>query len=77
VSKIFGELIRELRKENNISQETLADNTQLDRTYISMLERGIRQPTLATILSLSKALKISASELIKRVEDKMEGANEV
>jgi transcriptional regulator with XRE-family HTH domain len=77
VSKIFGELIRELRRENNISQETLADNTQLDRTYISMLERGIRQPTLATIISLSKALKISASELIKRVEDKMEGANEV
>ena len=69
VIEIFGKVLRELREANNISQEKLAEYCELDRTYISLLERGLRQPTITTIFKLAKALNIAASDLIKKVED--------
>ncbi|MBP7509518.1 MAG: helix-turn-helix transcriptional regulator, partial [Prolixibacteraceae bacterium] len=42
----------------------------LDRTYISLLERGLRQPTLTTIFKISSALKIRPSKLIEIIESK-------
>jgi transcriptional regulator with XRE-family HTH domain len=68
VIEIFGKVLRELRENNSISQEKLAEYCDLDRTYISLLERGQRQPTITTIFKLAKALKIAPSELIKLVE---------
>lgn len=68
VVKVFGNVLRELREANNISQEKLAEYCELDRTYISLLERGLRQPTITTIFKLSQALNISPSELIEKVE---------
>lgn len=65
----FGFVVRSLRKSRNMSQEHLADACNLDRTYISLLERGLRQPSLATIFSLATALSITPSELIKLVEE--------
>ncbi|WP_397386637.1 helix-turn-helix domain-containing protein [Paenibacillus roseipurpureus] len=61
-------MLKKHRIDNNFSQEELAFNSGLDRTYISMLERGKRQPTLTTIFSISKALNVSPSLLIKEVE---------
>ena len=54
-----------------MSQEALAFETDLDRTYISMLERGLRQPTLTTMLQISTALGISPTELMTQVESKL------
>lgn len=51
-----------------MSQEKLAFQSNLDRTYISMLERGVHQPTLNTLLSLAEALNMKASELVEIVE---------
>ncbi|HZK94179.1 MAG TPA: helix-turn-helix transcriptional regulator [Prolixibacteraceae bacterium] len=68
VIETFGNVLRELRDENNISQEKLAEYCDLDRTYISLLERGLRQPTITTIFKLAKALNISPSALIEKVE---------
>jgi transcriptional regulator with XRE-family HTH domain len=68
VIEIFGKVLRELRDGNNISQEKLAEYCDLDRTYISLLERGLRQPTITTIFKLAKALNISPSALIAKVE---------
>jgi transcriptional regulator with XRE-family HTH domain len=65
----FGFVTRSLRKGKNISQETLADLCDLDRTYISLLERGLRQPSLTTIFSIAQALSITPSELLKLVEE--------
>jgi len=66
--KIFGQVLRELRDKENISQEKLAEYCDLDRTYISLLERCLRQPTITTLFKLSKALKIKPSLLIEKVQ---------
>ncbi|MBS0322289.1 MAG: helix-turn-helix transcriptional regulator [Proteobacteria bacterium] len=68
VEQAFGTVLRELRSLTGKSQETVALDAGLDRTYISMLERGLRQPTLGTVLALSRPLGVSASEVFARVE---------
>jgi transcriptional regulator with XRE-family HTH domain len=69
LSKNFGRVLREVREEKQISQEKLAEYANLDRTYISLLERGLRQPSLTTLFSLAYALSISPSDFIKKVEN--------
>lgn len=64
----FSKVLRELREANHISQEKLAEYCDLDRTYISLLERGLRQPTITTVFKLAKALNISPTKLIEKVE---------
>lgn len=64
----FAKILKSLRITKNLTQEELAFQSNLDRTYISMLERGIHQPTLTTLFALTKALQIKPSEMIKLVE---------
>jgi transcriptional regulator with XRE-family HTH domain len=71
IVEIFGKVLRDLRESNHISQEKLAEYCDLDRTYISLLERGLRQPTITTIFKLAHALKISSSTLIEKVENQI------
>lgn len=68
IVEVFGKVLRELRESKQISQEKLAEYCELDRTYISLLERGLRQPTITTIFKLAQALQIKPSELIAKVE---------
>lgn len=65
ISKQFGNRIRQIRDEAGWSQEELADRTGLHRTYISGLERGVRNPTLIVIEKLANAFSISPSLLLK------------
>ena len=67
----FGEVLRELRIKRGISQENLAFESDLDRSYISLLERGLRQPTLTTVFLLANTLECRGSELVRRAEEKM------
>ena len=67
----FGELVRELRKEKGLSQEKLAELSDLHVNYISFLERGKRQPTLSTLLKIAEGFGISLSSLIKKVESRI------
>jgi transcriptional regulator with XRE-family HTH domain len=71
IENAFGQVIRELRKAKKYSQEKLAEESNLDRTFISHLERGTKQPSLITIFQLAKALKINPSALIILVEEKI------
>lgn len=64
----FGIVLRNLRKSKQLSQEKLALESDLDRTFISLLERGLRQPSLSSILDLSKTLGISSTEIMAMVE---------
>lgn len=66
--KVFGKVLTELRKNAGLSQEKLAELAGYDRTYISLLERGLRQPTLTTIFNLSKALGLNPHIFIEMVE---------
>lgn len=66
--KAFGLVIKALRHTQNLSQETLASEAGIDRTFLSQLETGRKQPSLLTIFRLATALQLEASELIKKVE---------
>ena len=68
IIKVFSKVLRELRIKNQLSQEKLAELCDLDRTYISLLERGLRQPTITTIFKLAEALQITPSEFIGLIE---------
>jgi len=48
--------LRRLRVERNLSQEALAADASIDRTYVSRLERGLENPTVATLEQLANAL---------------------
>ncbi len=69
ISKALSIVLRHNRNKVGYSQEELAYRSNLDRTYISLLERGKRNPTLNVLFSISAALDISASELIRQIED--------
>jgi len=64
----FAQVLKKYRKAASYSQEKLAHLCGLDRTFISLLERGQRRPTLHTIFIISKNLGIKPSELIQEVE---------
>jgi len=68
IEQAFGNVIRKLRKERKFSQEKLAFNSMLDRTFISSLECGRKQPTLVTIFQLAEAFNIPASLIVSEVE---------
>lgn len=60
----LGNKIKELRLAAKITQEKLGEITGLDRTYISGIERGVRNPSIRNIERLAKALKVKVTELI-------------
>lgn len=64
----IGAAIRHLRDKSGQSQEELGFEFGLHRTYISMLERGQRMPSVPTLLSLGAYLGASPVELMKLVE---------
>ncbi|MFT3883407.1 MAG: helix-turn-helix transcriptional regulator [Gemmatales bacterium] len=59
----LGKAIRARREKLKLSQEELAKRCDFDRTYISMLERGKRNPSLLNLLRLVKGLETSVSKL--------------
>lgn len=67
-SEKFGVEVKRRREEQGLSQEQLAELADIDRTYISMIERGKRNPTLEVAERIAAALDIRLSELIKRAE---------
>tara|TARA_Y100001954_G_C15661548_1_gene528018 strand:- start:711 stop:962 length:252 start_codon:yes stop_codon:yes gene_type:complete len=71
IAKVFGEVLREIRTEKKVSQEKLAEYCELDRTYISLLERGLRQPSITTLFKLSKALECNPSDMVEMVNNRL------
>lgn len=60
----FGARVRELRLGHGWSQEDFAHRANLDRTYVSGIERGTRNPTLDIIHKLAQALDVPAADLL-------------
>lgn len=57
--------LRRLRQEKGWSQEEFADQAGIHRTYVSDLERGARNPTIAIVERLAKPLKVTASRMLE------------
>jgi transcriptional regulator with XRE-family HTH domain len=60
-----GRNIQKIRKQQGFSQEALAFECDLHRTYISGLERGVRNPTVIAIDKIARALKVPAADLVE------------
>ena len=63
IKKVFGENLRRIRMEKNISQENLAFLSGMDRTYVSGIERGKRNVSLVNINKIALALNVEIIEL--------------
>jgi transcriptional regulator with XRE-family HTH domain len=64
----YGRAFRTIREQRGISQEALAHEADLDRTYVSGIERGERNPSLTNLLRLAEALDVPLSEVAIRAE---------
>jgi transcriptional regulator with XRE-family HTH domain len=61
---VLAKNIKKLRSELKISQETLADSAGIDRTYASQIERGLANPSLGVLVSISLSLETTIVELL-------------
>ena len=64
----FGEVLRRIRHKRHMSQQDLADRSGYHRTYIGLLERGGKSPSLRTIWNIAKTLQVNPSEVLKQAE---------
>lgn len=76
VAAAFGEALRQARNGRKISQEALALASGLDRTYVSLLERGKRQPTLAAVFLLANTLDADPAFLVKKTKLRLESQHD-
>jgi transcriptional regulator with XRE-family HTH domain len=68
VSEIVAQLVSDARRQEGLSMDELADRAGVHRTYVGLLERRSRQPTLAVAANLAEALGLSLSELVAEAE---------
>ncbi|HLX72700.1 MAG TPA: helix-turn-helix transcriptional regulator [Verrucomicrobiae bacterium] len=68
ISKLFGSVVRTRRIAAGLSQEKLAERSGLHPNYISMIERGVRNPTLDASARIAKALKVGLPALIEEAQ---------
>lgn len=68
----FGKVLRAVRKEVGLTQEQLALAAEIDRTFVSLIERGERQPTVRIIFKLATALHVPPSQLIQLTERRVD-----
>lgn len=71
-AQCFGHIVRRRRLAAKMSQETLAAEATCHPTYISLVERGLRNPSLDTILRLAEALDCPAWKLVRETEAQLE-----
>lgn len=63
----LGTAIKERRQAKNLSQEALAEIADFDRTYISLLERGERNPSFTNLCRVAASLGVTPSEILKGI----------
>lgn len=68
ISIQFGSAVRSKRLAAGLSQEELAERVEIHSTYVGMIERGLRNPTLDVAARIAAALKVSLPKLIEEAE---------
>jgi transcriptional regulator with XRE-family HTH domain len=71
VNRVFGKQLQRVRKKAHLTQEELAFRAELDRTYISLLERGKKSPTLVTLFRLCQVLDQKPAEFIAEISEQL------
>lgn len=71
VAEALGNAIRGIRRARNLSQETLAHESGVNRAFLSQIERGVQQPTVETLFKLSRALETSTVTIFGLVEERL------
>lgn len=64
----FGSRVRRLREQSSRSQEDLADDAGVHRTFIGRVERGETNATLTTLVRLARALEVDPSQLVEGLQ---------
>jgi transcriptional regulator with XRE-family HTH domain len=64
--------VRRLRKETGLSQEDFANKHSIDRTYVSGIERGVRNPTILVVERFARALKADVIDLLSEPKEHQE-----
>jgi transcriptional regulator with XRE-family HTH domain len=72
-ARAFGRALREARRSRGISQEQLAETGDFDRTYPSLLERGLRTPTFFVIIGLAEGLNMDPVVLFTDAVGRLRG----
>jgi transcriptional regulator with XRE-family HTH domain len=67
IAKQFGQRVRTQRQKLNLSQEALAAKADMDRAFLSGIERGLENPSLFTIQAIADALEIRIGSLMKNI----------
>lgn len=68
ISKKLGARIQKLRQERGLSQEELAFEADVHRTYVSHIERGSRNITVIGLCKIAKGLKMTSSEILENIK---------
>ena len=68
ILRAFGSRVRSIRNDKKLSQERVAEKADIDPTYISGIERGLRNPGIKNVARIAKALGVRTCDLCKGVE---------
>jgi transcriptional regulator with XRE-family HTH domain len=71
---VLGMNVRRWREEKQLTQEALAERAELDPTYISGIERGVRNPSVLSVVRIARALGVTTSKLMEKVDDEFNGS---
>lgn len=69
ISSAFGKVLRQKRKEAGLTQEQLGLDANVQRNFVSLIERGVNQPTITVVFKLAEALGCQPSQLLNDVEE--------
>ena len=67
----FGQVLRRVRKAAGLTQEQLSLEAEVERNFVSLIERGVNQPTIRVLFKLAKALGTTPSQMLAEVEAKL------
>jgi len=68
IRRLVGRNLKEIREEQGLSQEDLAYEAGIHRTYVSGVERGVRNPTVVVLARLADALGVPPARLVKETK---------
>lgn len=66
---MLGDELRKCREAAGITQEQLAEKANIDRTYVSILERNRQSPTVDMLIRVCRAMGVRASDVVAQIED--------